>query len=309
MRPCLSAALRAAITVVSALALASCGGANQAGPAGPAKPAPPGASSPGSRATASAPALSGQYVALGDSFSAAPGVPALTIAAGCLRSDHNYPHLVAADLSGVRLRDVTCSAATTASLIQPQQTVAGLTVPPQLDAVTSATRYVTLSIGGNDFGLYSTLTTCLTQGGCAAAVDNVDGGVDQAIETIGQRLTRALDLIHHQAPQAKVALVGYPQVVPASGGCPRLRLSATDAAVVHGVFVRMTDRMARAAHDGNAAFVDVLTPSHGHDICSADPWVNGPVANERAYSYPPYGAEQRAVATLVEQAFGRLSAR
>lgn len=52
------------------------------------------------------------YVALGDSYAAAPGVPEQTDAA-CGRSSANYPSLVAAS-RGARLKDVSCSGATTA---------------------------------------------------------------------------------------------------------------------------------------------------------------------------------------------------
>ena len=40
------------------------------------------------------------YVALGDSFTAAPYVPSTSLADGCFRSDGNYPQLVAAELGG-----------------------------------------------------------------------------------------------------------------------------------------------------------------------------------------------------------------
>src|SRR4051794_36739602 len=53
------------------------------------------------------------YVALGDSYTAAPFVPTTDLARGCLRSDHNYPALLARSL-GAKLRDASCSGATTA---------------------------------------------------------------------------------------------------------------------------------------------------------------------------------------------------
>src|ERR1051326_4231915 len=62
----------------------------------------------------------GLYVALGDSYTAGPFIPVQQDdPVGCLRSDHNYPHLVAAIL-GFRLRDVSCSGATTQDMTSPQ---------------------------------------------------------------------------------------------------------------------------------------------------------------------------------------------
>ena len=46
------------------------------------------------------------YVALGDSFTAGPYVPRTELAAGCLRSDGNYPSLVARRLHVKHFTDV-----------------------------------------------------------------------------------------------------------------------------------------------------------------------------------------------------------
>ena len=51
-----------------------------------------------------------RYVALGDSFTAGPLVPTTDLADGCLRSDGNYPSLLATSLD-LDLTDVSCSAA------------------------------------------------------------------------------------------------------------------------------------------------------------------------------------------------------
>jgi hypothetical protein len=52
------------------------------------------------------------YVALGDSFTAGPVIPnQLDDPIGCFRSDHNYPHLVAATLRPTKFADASCSGA------------------------------------------------------------------------------------------------------------------------------------------------------------------------------------------------------
>src|SRR5437588_12819846 len=72
------------------------------------------------------------YVALGDSYSAASGVlpPDPSAAAQCLRSIRNYPHVIAAT-TGAQLSDVTCGGAQTSDFFSSQYNG----VPPQLDAV------------------------------------------------------------------------------------------------------------------------------------------------------------------------------
>ena len=105
----------------------------------------------------------GPYVALGDSYTAAPKVPGQSgRPAGCERSDHDYPALVARELGlkQAEFRDLSCSGATTADLSAAQSTHQG-TNPAQLSAVSTATRLVTLGIGGNDIDFSSMITTCV----------------------------------------------------------------------------------------------------------------------------------------------------
>ena len=57
------------------------------------------------------------YVALGDSFTAGPVIPnQLDDPIGCFRSDHNYPHLVAASLRPAKFADASCSGADTENM-------------------------------------------------------------------------------------------------------------------------------------------------------------------------------------------------
>jgi lysophospholipase L1-like esterase len=93
------------------------------------------------------PSLQGdRYVAMGSSFAAGPGIPSYyeDPPTPCARSNNNYAHQLASRLN-LNLTDVSCSGATTAHLTGPRGAI-----PPQLDALTSDTRLVTLTIGGND---------------------------------------------------------------------------------------------------------------------------------------------------------------
>jgi hypothetical protein len=64
----------------------------------------------------------------------------------------------------------------------------------------------------------------------------------------------------------------------------------------------LRDGLAGAARKGDAHFVDMYALSRGHEICSADPWVNGKVTDQtRALAYHPFAVEQRAVATQVDR--------
>src|SRR5689334_3673517 len=92
-----------------------------------------------------------RYVALGDSYSAASGVlpPDPTAPPQCLRSTANYPHVIAA-ATGAQLTDVTCGGADTGDYLTGQYPG----VAPQLDAVARDTQVITMTIGGNDSGVF-----------------------------------------------------------------------------------------------------------------------------------------------------------
>src|SRR5690349_17283469 len=79
-----------------------------------------------------------EYVALGDSYTAAPLVPPTDTSTICLRSEKNYPAIVTEGLPGARLTDVSCSGATTLNVTTRQESQTG-GVPPQLRAVRRTT--------------------------------------------------------------------------------------------------------------------------------------------------------------------------
>ncbi len=272
--------------LVTASVLAGCTGSTTG--AGPA-PGPEG------RATPAAPT---RYVALGDSFTAAPLVPTTDLAGGCFRSDGNYPSLVSSRLHARRLVDVSCSGADTDDVRHPQVTFGGARVAPQLRAVTPATDLVTVGLGGNDFGLYGSLV------GFTGGAPDPTAAAARQTATIGARVAGVLRAVRGRAPGAAVLLVGYPRVVEEGSRCPRrLPLDAGQIAAVYRVQLRLDQALRRAAAEAGATYVDVFGASEGHDVCSADPWVNGQVTDRRAAAaYHPLPAGMRAVADLVVDA-------
>lgn len=254
------------------------------------------------------------YVALGDSYTAAPGVPNTDLTTGCARSDGNYPHLLAAEL-GADLTDVSCSGASTLSLIGAQQAF-GAVLPAQFEALTPETSLVTLGIGGNDESLFATLVGTCTQlaqqdpqgAPCQARFTRADGDdkLLADVATIGDRVTAAVEGVLDRAPDAEVVLVGYPQPVPESGTCPELPLAAGDYAYVREVTSALNDALEEAADEAGATYVDVEAASEGHDVCAGEEaWVNGTQTDlSQAIAFHPFAVEQEAVAQLVAEALG-----
>ena len=245
------------------------------------------------------------YVALGDSFSAGPLIPTTDLAGGCARSDHNYPSLVAQALGVQQFTDATCSGATTRDLTRPQHPFEGSTVPPQLASLTRDTDLVTIGIGGNDLNLYVTLVRTCTrlrtqdpQGSpCARQLETVGPDIDAATDTIADNVARSVRAIRERAPRAQVVLVGYLRLVPERGTCAELPLATGDYAEGRRIGVALNSALERAARRTHVRFVDAHALSRGHDICSADPWVNGRLTDrQRALAYHPFSAGMRAVA-------------
>lgn len=246
-----------------------------------------------------------RYVALGDSYTAAPLVPEVIPAGGCFRSTQNYPHLIAAALGVTDFADVSCSGADTPDMWASQ--LAG--IPPQLDAVTADTDLVTVSIGGNDFSIFGTLVAYCptlrasdpTGDPCRDAM-RADGRdrLLAAVHETRDRIVAVLEEVRRRAPQARIVVVGYPQIAPRDGTCPdRLPLADGDVAYAVQVNQRLTQALRQAAARTGADYVDVWRASQGHDVCSADPWINGQYFSPVAAPYHPFASEQAAVAQLV----------
>lgn len=197
------------------------------------------------------------YVALGDSYAAGYGVGAASgqPVAGCEQSRSDYPRQVARRL-GLKLDDVTCVGAQTANVISTPQRTASGTAPPQSDALGASTRVVTVTIGGNDLGFASIVSSCVALGadgpvladpkfrtckalydtrGIDSLVSRIEGPVLYGSPGAPSGLTAAFAEIRRRAPHARVFVVGYPAIAPdrahtPSGGCFRPAVLQADAA-------------------------------------------------------------------------------
>jgi len=250
-----------------------------------------------------------RYVALGDSYTAAPFVPTLQVAGGCYRSTNNYPALAAQALGVPTFVDRSCGGAQTKDMTTSQLTGVG----PQFDDVTPDTDLVTVSIGGNDFSVFGTLvgycpTLRASDPTGAPCRDAMRAGDDDRLFTaIAQtrvRVATVVAQIRERAPEATILVVGYPQITPRVGTCPDL-LPLADGDYKYAVQVnqRLAWALRDAATVNHVGYVDVWTASQGHDICAADPWVNGQYTDPtRAASFHPFANEQLAIAGQIEDA-------
>ena len=213
-----------------------------------------------------------RYVALGDSYSAASGVlpPDPDAPLNCLRSTANYPHLVAA-ATGAELTDVTCGGADTSDYFTPQYD----NVPPQLDAVQADTELVTMTIGGNDSGVFiNSIIQCgaagaSTLGQGSPCKDRYGSSFEDTIRTTTYpSLVNALTAVREKAPDAQVAILSYPWILPTSGGCfDRMPVAEGDVPYLRSLQTTLNDAVRRAAEVTGATYVDMNEVSEGHDAC------------------------------------------
>lgn len=245
----------------------------------------------------------GVYVALGDSYTSAPLVPNQHgDPIDCGRSDRNYPSLVAESLQVGTFIDVSCGSAQTKHMTEPQTDLpAGGTNPPQFNALRRDATLVTVGIGGNDAGLVGVAEMCAQLGatqptGTACRDFYAPGGNDKVaskIEATKPKIAAVLQGIHSRSPNARVAIVGYPDVLPKNGGScyPMVPLSPDDVRYIDELIVRINTMIAGQAAANDAEFIDTYRDSGGHDVCTLPPtrWFEGLVPTEPAFPLHPNG--------------------
>lgn len=214
------------------------------------------------------------YVALGDSYSAASGVQPTDPNASllCLRSSRNYPHVIAA-ATGAQFVDVTCGAAETKHFTTSQYPG----VPPQVDALSTSTDLVTMTIGGNDSNVFiGAILACGSAGiltlGQGSPCKNLYGTYfeDTIRNSTYPALVNALKAVRAHAPNADVAILGYPWIVPTTVGCfTKMPIATGDVPYVRSLQATLNDAVKRAAAATGATYVDFSSASNGHDACQA----------------------------------------
>jgi hypothetical protein len=213
-------------------------------------------------------------VAMGDSYSAASGVlpPDPTAPVQCLRSTANYGHVIAGRL-GANLTDVSCGGAESKHYFEAFHP----DTPPQLDALSRGTDLVTMTIGGNDNSVFiGSIVACGTAGLSTAGQGSPckDRYGDQFVTDIRTKtypaLLKAFRAVRNRAPNARVAVLGYPWIMPKREGCfPQMPVARGDVPYLRNLQAVLNDAVERAAVKAGATFVDMSVVSEGHDACQA----------------------------------------
>jgi hypothetical protein len=247
------------------------------------------------------------YVSLGDSYAAGPFIPNPVLPLGCLKSDHNYPHLAASSIGP--LKDPSCSGAKTNDMENPQSIEIDGPNPPQFNSLEAGTEVVSLTIGGNDIGFSEIAESCITlnpfSSPCKDKYDS--GGHDQIAERIAAtapKVAAVLQGIHARSPKARVYVLNYPAIFPETGhGCwPQMPISFSDAPYLRAKEQELNAMIANQSAANGATLVGWYAASIGHDACKSSSvrWVEPLVPeNPSAPIHPNLRGMEGAAAALV----------
>lgn len=248
------------------------------------------------------------YVAIGDSVASGLGLPYVSGATAediaCGRSDQAYSTIVAAKLDGnPEASNIACQGAKIDNLLLPQ--VVGTTiVPAQLDVAFAegTPRYITMTMGANDVQWATFIGACFVTT-CDTAVNSAAAaGLTAAMKTKMQVALADIQLRSHGAPP-KMAVTGYYQ--PMSDNCVALPgITLSEIAWLREQTNNFNAAI-QSATEGYSFASYVPIDFTGHDICSADPWIQRPggYPGEPA-PFHPNATGQQVMAAAVLQTLG-----
>jgi hypothetical protein len=198
--------------------------------------------------------------------------------------------------------------------------------------LTSQTTLVTISIGGNDARFSDVLRGCLlTTGDCIDSdyylTRGSNGAVDPqplvifepyVINGLESHLESVYESINAKAPDAKIVVLGYPNLFPASptSSCQvgpgvagvgaymnvgdQIWLNSMGAQLNQTIGFAVTDVKSLGV---NIRFVNPTSAFSGHELCSSSPWIYpigvGLITGLNPGSFHPTVAGQEEFATLI----------
>lgn len=245
--------------------------------------------------TSSAPSSAAEtdsYVAMGDSYSAGNGAHSTNLSPLCGRNTYAYPSLVAQRRPHTSLTFVACQGATTAD------------IPGQARFLGPETDYVSLTIGGNDIGFGGLILGCTGDfsPGCDLAVAHSEHAIRAELPG---KLDRAYATIRAAAPHATVVVLGYARLFGDDVSCAAADgVTASEAARLNRIADDLDRVVADRAAAAGFAYVSSIRRFTGHDMCAADPWVNGKLANVADAYHPTRHGYARGLAPELRSVIG-----
>jgi lysophospholipase L1-like esterase len=218
-------------------------------------------------------AIGDGYAALGDSYSSGVGTGSYTLDSACKRSVYAYPYLYTQRHPGTSLSFVACSGAKTSDLLATQ-----------VQAVTSTTTLVTMTIGGNDIGFANLIYQC-TLSDCSAALDSTRASLET---TLGPALDQVYTTVRSRAAAgAKIVVLGYPRVFSSTSCFGTLGITSTERTKANALADALDQVSAAHASVDGVTYKSAISAFTGHAVCSSSPWLNGLNLFNTGESYHP----------------------
>jgi len=248
------------------------------------------------------------YVALGDSYSAGPLDGPTTGNLLCLQSSASYPYDTASHI-GASLKDVSCSGATSADVTNTSQYPG---VSPQIDSLSSSTQLVTLTDGGNDNDLFvGALLDCgvidiFDVFNIGSPCKSVYGNTfTNDVASDASTIEQTLATVKADAPNAQVFILGYPDILPSSGGCyPTVPLSNGDTSYLNNLELDLNSTIQTEAAAAGVHYVSTYSQFAGHGSCAtgSNQWINAIIATNGGISVHPNATGEQEMADILEAA-------
>ena len=223
-------------------------------------------------------AMTGGYVALGDSYSSGVGSGSET--GSCLQSPTAYPGLWNSAHHPSSYKMVACSGAKTTDVNANQ-----------LSALSSSTGLVSITIGGNDVGFSNIMTTCVlgSDSDCVNAVNQAEA---YANANLANLLNVTYNGIRSHAPNAQVVVLSYP-VFYQLGVWYCIGLSETSRSKIDEGINLVDNITKNTAASHGFTFADVRSIFVGHQLCSSGTkWLHSLNYTDITESYHPTAAGQ-----------------
>lgn len=203
-----------------------------------------------------------EYVSLGDSF-VASGSLATATGEGCTQATDNVGHLVAKRMRGVSFADWACGGADTADFTEVTDK------GPQIRGLSEKTKYVSISIGGNDESLFGgVVQDCLVGALCT---EQDKRAALRKLDRLGPKLDRAYAAVRKNAPNAQVVVLGYLRLLPDDpAGCfADVVTGPSVVSFANRLQTGLNDTIADSAERAGFTMVNQEPPA-GHSMCAAD---------------------------------------
>jgi hypothetical protein len=218
-------------------------------------------------------------VSLGDSFSSGEGAAPYDAGTsaetgnGCDRSDHAWPRL----LGVPKANHFACSGATTLDFYESDKDKISQLEALRRVAAREPISKVYVTIGGNDLGFSSVVSSCFRPQRGHSCLKQMDTHELRTLhDKVVPAVTKALEETKAAAGGGQVILVGYPDLIPGPGSSFQNCnwLGDEEKGRVWKLEGELDSSLAGAASAAGVTFVSIREALKGHELCTADSWVN-----------------------------------